>query len=81
MLADLSIWHILILVAVPLLIVKNGIRIVTLALLSIYVDPSFLTGSLHHQGGIVFFLVALGFLAFALRSLQHLEGSAGPHAV
>jgi len=72
---------ILILVAVPLLIVKNGIRIVTLALLSIYVDPSFLTGSLHHQGGIVFFLVALGFLAFALRSLQHLEGSAGPHAV
>jgi exosortase len=47
------------LLAFPLAILKNGIRIVTLTLLSIHVDPSFLTGNLHHQGGFVFFLVAL----------------------
>jgi hypothetical protein len=28
-------------------------------LLSVYVDPGFLTGRLHHQGGFVFFLIAL----------------------
>ena len=47
------------LLAFPLAILKNGVRIVTLTLLSIHVDPSFLTGKLHHQGGFVFFLVAL----------------------
>ena len=61
------------LVAVPILVVKNAIRIVTLTLLSIYVDPSFLTGSLHRDGGILFFLLALVFLAPALRLLQKHE--------
>jgi exosortase len=40
-------------------VVKNGIRITTLTLLSIYVDPGFLYGRLHRQGGFVFFLIAL----------------------
>ena len=48
-----------VLLAFPLAVVKNGIRIVTLTLLSIHVDPSFLTGNLHHRGGFVFFLLAL----------------------
>jgi exosortase/archaeosortase family protein len=39
--------------------VKNGIRITTLTLLSVYVDPGFLYGRLHRQGGFVFFLIAL----------------------
>jgi exosortase len=43
----------------PLTILKNGIRIVSLSLLSIHVDPSFLSGRLHHDGGVVFFLLAL----------------------
>ena len=42
-----------------MMIVKNGIRIVTLTLLAIYVDPSFLYGRLHREGGIVFFLIGL----------------------
>lgn len=46
--------------AVPVLIIKNGIRIATLTLLAVHVDPSFLTGRLHHDGGFVFF--ALGML-------------------
>jgi exosortase len=48
-----------ILLVLPLSIIKNGIRIVTLTLLSLYVDPRFLTGSLHRDGGFAFFLLAL----------------------
>ncbi len=42
-----------------MMVVKNGVRIVTLTLLANYVDPDFLFGKLHHQGGIVFFLLGL----------------------
>ena len=45
--------------AMLVMIVKNGIRIVTLTVLAMYVDPSFLFGKLHRQGGIVFFLLGL----------------------
>jgi exosortase len=45
---------------VPLVIVKNGLRIAALTLLSLYVDRGFLFGRLHHEGGVVFFLLALG---------------------
>jgi len=48
-----------VLLSIPLSVLKNGIRIATLTLLSIYVDPGFLTGSLHRKGGFVFFLMAL----------------------
>ena len=51
-----------VLLSFPLSLVKNGIRIATLTLLSIYVTPDFLTGRLHHEGGIVFFLMALAML-------------------
>ena len=47
------------LLSLPLSVIKNGIRITTLTLLSIYVDPGFLSGNLHHEGGFVFFLVSL----------------------
>ena len=50
---------ILVLITVPLSVLKNAVRIVTLTLLAMYVDPSFLTGRLHHEGGFVFFLIAL----------------------
>jgi len=49
----------LVLLSFPLSVIKNGIRIATLTLLGIYVDPDFLTGKLHHEGGFAFFLVAL----------------------
>jgi len=48
-----------VLLSLPLSVVKNGIRIATLTLLSLYVDPSFLRGNLHRDGGFVFFLLAL----------------------
>jgi exosortase len=47
-------------VAIPLSVVKNGLRIFVIAMLSTRVDPSFLTGRLHREGGVIFFLIALG---------------------
>lgn len=45
-----------------IMLVKNGIRIATLTILASYVDPGFLYGRLHHEGGVVFFLIGLGLL-------------------
>ncbi len=56
-----------------MMILKNGIRIATLTLLAIYVDPGFLYGRLHHQGGIVFFLLGMLLLAPLLWLLQRGE--------
>ncbi len=59
--------------AVPVLVIKNGVRIVTLTLLSIYVDPGFLSGNLHHEGGFLFFLIGLLILWPVLWRLQSIE--------
>jgi exosortase len=56
-----------------MMILKNGIRIATLTLLALHVDPGFLYGRLHHQGGIVFFLLALLLLWPILWLLQRGE--------
>lgn len=64
--------------AFPLALLKNAIRIVTLTLLSIYVDPSFLTGNLHNRGGFVFFLLALAILAPILLLLEKSEPIQSP---
>jgi exosortase len=45
-----------ILVAIPLSVVKNAVRIFTLSILATQVDPGFLTGRLHKQGESSFFL-------------------------
>jgi exosortase len=63
-----------ILLVLPLSVIKNGIRIVTLTLLSLYVDPRFLTGSLHREGGFVFFLLALLLLFPVFLALERSEG-------
>ena len=58
---------------VPLAVIKNAIRIVGLSLLAVYVDRGFITGSLHHRGGIVFFLAALVLMAGVAWVLGKLE--------
>ena len=63
----------LMLLVLPLTVVKNGIRIATLTLLSIYVNPGFLHGSLHRDGGFVFFLIALLLLLPVLLLLEKSE--------
>jgi exosortase len=64
---------VLMLATVPVLILKNGIRITTLTLLAVHVDPSFLEGRLHRQGGVVFFAIGLLMLLPVLWWLQRVE--------
>ncbi|MBS1841100.1 MAG: exosortase/archaeosortase family protein [Acidobacteria bacterium] len=45
-----------------IMVVKNGIRIATLTILANNVNPDFLYGHLHRDGGVVFFLVGLALL-------------------
>src|ERR1700676_4700014 len=45
-------------VAIPLSVAKNGLRIFVLAMLTTRVDRSFITGRLHDQGGIIYFLIS-----------------------
>jgi exosortase/archaeosortase family protein len=75
---------VLVLIAIPLSIAKNGLRIFVIAELGTHVDPGFLDGRLHHHGGIVFLVIALGaivvFLAILHRGesrLQLLNASTG----
>jgi exosortase len=75
-----SLWSkvVFVLFIVPLSVAKNAIRIYTLSMLAMYVNPGFLYGRLHHQGGIVFFLIALGGLLGLLWTLQRTEARNGP---
>jgi len=64
----------LLLIAVlPVTLLKNGIRIVTLTLLALHVDSGFLTGQLHHEGGIVFFVISLAMVAPLVPILRRAE--------
>jgi exosortase len=61
---------VLALVIIPITIFKNGLRIVTLSLLGVYVDQSILSSSLHKRGGIPFFFLSLIFLGAILWLLR-----------
>ncbi|HMD84924.1 MAG TPA: exosortase/archaeosortase family protein [Terriglobia bacterium] len=67
-----SLWKkvLLVLFVVPIVSITNGLRIAGLTLLTVYVDPGFMHGSLHRQGGMGFFLLALLLLFAVLRLLQ-----------
>jgi exosortase len=58
---------------IPVVIFKNALRIVTIALLGSYVDPEFLHGNLHHYGGLIFSLVSLAILIALILLLQGTE--------
>jgi exosortase/archaeosortase family protein len=64
---------ILVLCVFPITMFKNGIRITTLTLLGTYVDPRILQSSLHREGGIPFFILALLLMAPILYWLRKSE--------
>ena len=65
----------LVLLALPLAMLKNAIRITTLSLLAIHFDMRILTNSdLHREGGILFFLLALLIMMPILFALRRSEG-------
>lgn len=64
----------LVLAVIPVTMLKNGIRIVTLSLFAVYVDTRVLTDSaLHTDGGILFFVLALLLMAPILFLLRRGE--------
>jgi exosortase/archaeosortase family protein len=60
-------------VAVPLSVAKNGLRIFTIAMLGTRVDPAYLTGKLHHEGGVLFFAIVLVVIFALLLALRRGE--------
>jgi exosortase len=50
---------VLVIAIIPILVIKNGARIVTIYLMAAYLDPAFLHGWLHTSGGVVFYLLGL----------------------
>lgn len=72
-----SFWRrsLLVLFVVPILILKNGMRIVAISLLTLYVDPAFLHGWLHTSGGIVFYLLGLLTVLPVVILLRRSDGS------
>jgi exosortase len=64
---------ILVISAVFITIFKNGLRIVTLSLLAIYVDMRIFSGDLHKKGGIPFFALAFVTLTLVLWILRRTE--------
>jgi exosortase len=63
----------LIAAAIPLSVAKNGLRIVTIAELGTRIDPGFLNGKLHHNGGIIFFGIAVVAVVVLLWILRRTE--------
>lgn len=60
-------------IAIPLSVAKNGLRIFTIGMLGSRVDPAYLTGNLHRHGGVVFFLIALAAIFLLLWLLRRGE--------
>ncbi|MBI4684804.1 MAG: exosortase [Nitrospirae bacterium] len=57
----------------PITVFKNGVRIVTLTLLGMYVDPRILDSNLHKRGGIPIFILAIMLLLSVLWILRKSE--------
>lgn len=66
---------VLILLAIPLAVLKNAIRITTISWLGVYVSPEYFYGAIHHNGGPLFSFVALCILIPLLLGLQRCEAA------
>lgn len=59
--------------SLPLAVAKNAIRIFTIAQLGTRVDPAYLNGKFHHNGGVLFLLAAVMIIVFLLWILRQSE--------
>jgi exosortase len=62
-----------IMIAIPLAVGKNALRVFTLEALGAYVNPAVLNSPLHHQGGVLFLLIAVTVLFGVVSLLRRLE--------
>jgi exosortase/archaeosortase family protein len=63
----------LIAAVIPIAVAKNGLRIFTIAELGTRVDPAFLNGKFHHNGGIIFYGIAVLMVVALLMLLRRRE--------
>lgn len=75
-------WRRIVLVAfvIPLGIIRNGFRILTIGLLCVHIGPNMIDSPVHHRGGPLFFalsLVPLFLLLWWLRRREHRAEPAG----
>jgi exosortase C (VPDSG-CTERM-specific) len=63
----------LVLLAIPIGLFRNALRIFTLCMLTLHVDSSIIEGPVHSQGGPPFFLVSLVILLAVLLILRRIE--------
>ena len=59
--------------SLPVAVAKNGVRIFILSLLGEYVSPSWLEGSLHQRGGVVFFAIGMAMVLAVIWLLRRGE--------
>ena len=65
---------------IPLGILRNAVRIFTLAQLAVHVNPDILNSNLHHRGGPLFFAVSLApffILIWLLRKYETCQKTSG----
>ena len=70
-----------ILAAIPLSVAKNGVRVFTLAVLGAYVNPNVLNSPLHHQGGPLFFALALAWVCLVIWIVRWAERRSAQSAI
>ncbi len=58
-------------ISIPLAAAKNGLRIFVLGFLTTQVDPSYISGNLHRNGGVIFLAIALAVVVGSLSFLRH----------
>jgi exosortase/archaeosortase family protein len=63
-------------VAVPLAIFKNGVRIAAISWLGVYVSEDYIAGNIHHRGGMIFSVISFFLLLIVLWVLRKNENSA-----
>ncbi|MEI6395048.1 MAG: archaeosortase/exosortase family protein, partial [Verrucomicrobiota bacterium] len=71
---------VLVLAVVPLALLRNGLRIVTIGQLCVRVSPDMINSYIHRQGGPVFFALSLIPFFFLLLFLQRLGSRTNPKA-
>ena len=72
-----SSWNrmIAVIAAMPIAVIKNGVRIFTLSVLGEYVSTDWLESPLHHQGGFIFFALGLALVIAVVALLGRTERS------
>jgi exosortase C (VPDSG-CTERM-specific) len=65
---------VLALAVIPLGILRNGFRILTISMLCVHVDPSMIDSPIHHQGGPIFFVLSLVPFAGLLFLMRRWDG-------